>query len=434
MHKLILILLITFNALAQDIPAVAVGDAEIEKDNLLMNFISSVKESDKAPYNKLLKILKDDFSFYKHKFNFIDKLPIKAKNTEYLKLRESGTRYIAELKISSANDGFEVKGTLIDSFDEETNIISKLVTKENFRRSVHSLANSIYKGLTGKKSIFETSIVFVSDFLTSKRVRIKEVYMMDFDGGNKKKVTNHGGLVVSPAISNSKDKVAYSLIKESSGRRNVDLYMKNLKDSSTEKISGRYGINSGAVFSSDDKNIYLTLSTGGNTDIYRMDLDTKKKFKLTKHFSEDVDPSVTEDGKILTFLSSRPGKASIYTLNIENDKPKGLKRISYVGQFNATPRFNPDGTEIAFSSWLDNRFDIFRINTNGTGLVRLTKNFGSNEDPSYSLDGEFMVFSSQVVVTRKKAIQNLYIMNRNGEILKKITSNFGNCQSPRWSK
>jgi TolB protein len=81
---------------------------------------------------------------------------------------------------------------------------------------------------------------------------------------------------------------------------------------------------------------------------------------------------------------------------------------------------------------LDNSFDLFRIAPDGSGLSRLTKDFGSNEDPSYSNDGEFIAFTSQRVISRVKADQNIYIMDRDGAILGAITQAFGNCISPRW--
>jgi TolB protein len=432
--KYLVLFILSFNIWAQDIPTIAIGDAELEKDRILFEISNNTAPSDQSTAKKIIKILKDDFLFYKHKYEIIPKLPEGIKKTEYFKLRESGFRYIVDITLKSDKEGFTISGAVHDSHDEEATVINTKVVRKDFRRNVHKLADLVFKKISTKESIFTTQIVFVSDFLTTKKVRVKEVYLMDFDGGNKKKITNHRGLVVSPAINHAGDKVVYSLIKETAGRRNVDLYMKNLITGKTSVVSSRYGINSGAVFSRDDKHIYLTLSTKGNTDIFKLNLATKKTVKLTKHYGEDVDPSVSSDGSTLAFLSSRPGKASIYTLDIKGDKPKNLKRISYVGKFNATPRFSPDAKEIAFSSWLDNRFDIFKINTLGTGLVRLTKNFGSNEDPSFSKDGEFIVFSSQVVLTRKTAIQNIYIMNRFGEIVKKITSRFGHCQSPRWSK
>jgi len=134
---------------------------------------------------------------------------------------------------------------------------------------------------------------------------------------------------------------------------------------------------------------------------------------------------------MMTFLSDRAGKAMIYTSD-PNGEERNVKRISFVGQFNATPRFSPDGKEIVFSSWLDNSFDLFRIASDGSGLSRLTKEFGSNEDPSYSNDGEFITFTSQRIISRIKADQNIYIMDREGAVLGAVTHGFGNCISPRW--
>ena len=56
-----------------------------------------------------------------------------------------------------------------------------------------------------------------------------------------------------------------------------------------------------------------------------------------------------------------------YNLSIYlcNRTQKNVVRIGYVGRFNAAPRFSPDGSEIAFSTWVDNRFDIYRIGSDG---------------------------------------------------------------------
>ena len=163
-----------------------------------------------------------------------------------------------------------------------------------------------------------------------------------------------------------------------------------------------------------------------------MNLVTRRKTRVTKHFADDVDPHINEAGDLMTFLSGRSGRAMIYTLD-PRGVDKNVKRISYVGRFNAAPRFSPDGKEIVFASWVDNRFDIYKIDSNGNNLVRLTKNFGSNEEPWFSPDGQFIVFSSQRVISRKKAVQDLYIMNREGEIIRKITSKYGKVYTPRWS-
>jgi TolB protein len=257
---------------------------------------------------------------------------------------------------------------------------------------------------------------------------------MDFDGRNVERQYLFKGNVISPAISPDKEKVIYSYVSNTKikKRRNINLFVMDLKTRRSKLISNRSGLNSGAAFTSDGKEILLTLSHTGNADIYRMNLGSNKVRRLTTHYSDDVDPSLNADGSLMSFLSGRSGRAHIYTMD-PSAPEKNVKRISFVGRFNATPRFSPDGREIVFSSWVDNRFDIYRIGSNGNNLVRLTKNFGSNEEPMFSKDGEFIIFTSQRVLSAKKAIQDIYVMNKDGEILGQLTKNFGNVSAPRWS-
>lgn len=113
---------------------------------------------------------------------------------------------------------------------------------------------------------------------------------------------------------------------------------------------------------------------------------------------------------------------------------KFVKRVSFIGQFNAIFCFNFIGDEIVFSSWLDNRFDIFCINVDGIGFYCLTKDFGLNEDFIYLNDGQFIVFSFQRVIFSIKAVQNIYIMMRDGEVIGQVMKGFGNCIILRWFK
>ena len=78
--------------------------------------------------------------------------------------------------------------------------------------------------------------------------------------------------------------------------------------------------------------------------------------------------------------------------------------------------------------------DLFKISFDGKNLYRLTKDFGSNEDPTFSPDGELIAFTSQSIISEKEDRKEIFLMDRDGEILKKITEGMGKCQSPRWVK
>ncbi|MBC7539201.1 MAG: PD40 domain-containing protein [Bacteriovorax sp.] len=443
MKKLFFILLFLLNSFvsfAQDenLTVVAVGEATLEKDKMVIQdpyIQGAVTSGQKAAAIDLVKLLRNDFSFYQKKFFLVESAPNNTSYrppTNYDYWSGKSVRFLGTVSAEKSGENLKINVAFEDIKSRKQVFSSTTTTSiSNLRKNGHEIANNIYKKIVGKESIFKSKIVFISDRNTRGSKTIKEVYMMDFDGKNVAQITSHGGIAISPSMSQDGRHLVYSLILNSNGKRNNNLYMMDLSTKESHVISSKDGINSGAIFLPGGKSIALTLTVSGNAEIYEMDLEGKNLRRMTNHFASDVDPSVTYDGKLMAFLSDRAGKAMIYTLDPSGEE-KNVKRISFVGQFNATPRFSPDGKEIVFSSWLDSSFDLFKIGSDGSGLSRLTKDFGSNEDPSYSNDGEFIAFTSQRVISRIKADQNIYIMDRDGAILGAITQGFGNCISPRW--
>lgn len=438
------ILLFQMSVFAQD-AVIAVGDAEQDKDKLVIDDaeLKSLSPAQKNLANELIEILRNDFIFYKHKFNSVEYAD-KGKNSfsspDLAKWQAGGVSYFVASQISSSGSGIEAK-IKVWSVVGKKEVFSRdyNITSGNIRGTSHQAADQIYRSITGKPSIFSSKIVFVSDRTSGKEID-KELYIMDFDGRRVERLTHYNSVVISPSIAPDNSKIMFSVIathnqvarNKTRKIKNIDLKSFDMRTQKISTISEKPGINSGAIYSADGNLIYLTLTTSGNADIYEMNPATGAQRKITTHYGDDVDPSITKDGSLMTFLSNRAGRANIYTMDPRSPE-KDVKRISFVGQFNATPRFSPDGREIVFASWVDNGFDLYRIAADGNNLSRLTKDFGSNEEPVYSPDGEFIVFTSKRVISRKKAVQDVYIMNREGEILGQLTQNFGRCFSPQWT-
>lgn len=440
--RYVFLFLISFTSFADGLTLVAVGEAEVMAEKVVVRepyLNGSFSASEVTAMNDMATLLRNDFSFYKKIFSvqIPGKNPLKSfESLNFTDLKSKAVQYLLRIEFSKSGSSISFNYEAWDSLKGEKIYSQEGSFSEAKMREIgHDLSDKTYQKITGKKSIFNSKIVFVSDVYSKKgRDKTTELFIMDFDGNNMKKLTSHGGVVLSPAFSHDGRKILYSLINTKvSKTRNVALRMIDLDSGADTLISNRAGINSGAVFMPDGNSIALTLSHVGNAEIFVMNLQTQALTRLTQHYAPDVDPSISVDGTLMTFLSARPGKPMIYTMDPRGEE-RDVKRISYVGRFNATPRFSPDGKEIVFSSWLDERFDIFRINSDGTGLSRLTKDFGSNEDPTYSNDGQFIAFSSQRVISTRSAVQNIYIMDREGEVIGQITKNFGNCITPRWSK
>lgn len=436
MLKLLLSFLFISNlvlAQSNDYKIVAVGAAGVAKENMLVTYEQCQQN---ASMNKnlqsLSEITRNDFSFYGHLLQVHlqpigSVIPTLATIKAHSKIDAS---YWLHWRCKKST--FEIVAySLIEQKEKFT---KEWVNVNDLNRSLaHQMNDLIYQSLFQKKSIFNSKIVFSGAVEWGSKKSVKEIYQVDFDGYNLIKLTQHKGLALAPAFSPDNKKIIYSLIDSRKAIKNVELRELDLQTGVSKVISNRAGMNSGAVYAADGLGVYTTLSFKGNADIYYIDLASGKERAITTSFAEDVDPSVTKDGKLLTFLSNRAGKAHVYTLD-PNAIEKDVKRISFVGKFNATPRFSPDGSEIVFSSWVDNGFDLYRLSISGQSLVRLTKNHGSNEDPTYSEDGQFIVFSSRQSSGRRAALdQKLFIMNRDGEILGALTQNFKICSSPRLS-
>ena len=80
------------------------------------------------------------------------------------------------------------------------------------------------------------------------------------------------------------------------------------------------------------------------------------------------------------------------------------------------PAWSPESDKIAFAGYdrdID-RFDLFMMNPDGTQMERLTIRSGDNEHPSWSPNGQMIVFESNRTAGRD--VKGLYTRQRAGEI------------------
>ena len=285
----------------------------------------------------------------------------------------------------------------------------------------HLFSDQIMRSIMGLPGIFRTRIAMSCD-----RTGKKEIYMMNFDGTDVKQITHHRSVAFAPAWSRDNKRIAYSVFTRHAGNiKNIDLYEFDLKNNTQRVLSARKGINSGAAYAPDGKQMALTLSYLGNPEIFLLDLFTRHVVRLTRSLGVDVDPSWSPDGSKLACVASRTGASMIFSTSSDGKK---VQRLTFAGKYNATPCWSPQRNQIVFSGWSDNHFDIFTMDAEGTQIERLTKNQGNNEDPVFSPDGNLIAFSSN-----RSGHKNIYIMDKNGTFVRRITYGLGNCVSPKWS-
>ncbi len=304
------------------------------------------------------------------------------------------------------------------------------------RKLAHTFSDDFVKAVTGKDTFFLRRLVVSVD--EGPRTH-REVHIMDWDGHNDKQITKHKSIAISPDWSEDGKHVAYTAfvnrkIGKGPMKKNPDLFMYDINSGKRWLVSYRDGINSGANFMPNNKELLVTLSKNRTADIYRMSLDGKTIKQITHGpgSAMNVEPAISPDGTKIAFSSDRSGKPMIYVMNVDGSN---AKRITFAGHYNATPTWSPDGKQIAFAGYDKDKgnFDVFLVNADGTGLTRLTSakkangKFAQNEEPTFAPDGRHVLFISDRTGRRQ-----IYMVDTDGSNERRITYDDRYYSKPKW--
>ena len=300
------------------------------------------------------------------------------------------------------------------------------------QKLAHKASNDIVFALTNNPGIFLTKIVAVRTTEGSK----KELFIMNWNGKNKKRSSFHRSTVLSPSWSADGRYIAYTafLYRKSVKKRSGALVLFDRLNNTRRIISKKQGAHLGSDFLPDGKHILLSLFLGrGYMDIAKMSLKDGSIKPLTfgPYGAINVEPVAHPRGKNILFSSDRGGKVMIYSMNIRGKK---IRPITWQGSYNSTPDYSPDGKQVVFSGYAGGRFDIFIMNADGSRLRRLTSTkradnrWANNESPSFAPDGRHIVFTGN-----QTGHYQLYIMNLLSRHITRITLDKHNYKSPKWS-
>jgi len=136
---------------------------------------------------------------------------------------------------------------------------------------------------------------------------------------------------------------------------------------------------------------------------------------------------------ILAF-SARNGKSDVlYLYDIPAKKIIGKKRFPGLVAI-YSPHWSPDGSEIVFCGLDFGGYkDLYVFRVKEETLIRLTHDFYTDDDPTYSPDGKYIAFSSDRTATGKYDGCNIFLMNRKTGELRYLTYGRQKDQSPAFS-
>jgi TolB protein len=120
-----------------------------------------------------------------------------------------------------------------------------------------------------------------------------------------------------------------------------------------------------------------------------MNIDGTDVRQLTDNTIIDSKPSWSPDGNRIVFDSGEGYNRDIYVIDSD-----GTNLELIIKAEGGWPDWSPDGTWIAFFGRLDGNPEIYIVNADGSGRTRMTYNNIDDWEPSWSLDGEWLLYNA----------------------------------------
>ena len=284
-------------------------------------------------------------------------------------------------------------------------------------RIAHAVADDIVKYFTGKPGVFQTSIVISSDRDGERGVR--ELYAMDFDGRNPRKLTSYRSLSINPSWLAGGQKIVFTSYTKLFPR----LFTMDRDGGGKREVPTGAELNASPSFSPDGKRIVFAGSAHGNPDIYVVNADGGGLKRLTSSRAVESTPRWSPIGNQILYTSDASGSPQLYLMDPEG---ANARRITFAGDWNDEGAWSPDGALVAFACRNGGDFQICVMNLATSQTLQLTEE-GSNGHPSWSPDGTKIAFDS-----RRGSSTQVYTMDISGQHKVALTDR-GNSMQPAWS-
>ncbi|MFH1105489.1 MAG: septum formation family protein [Actinomycetota bacterium] len=162
-----------------------------------------------------------------------------------------------------------------------------------------------------------TKLAFISD----RDAEEFEIYSIDFDGdGTVTRITDFADRDSSPSWSPDGTELAFRRRVDG----NSDVYVMNADGSNVRRLTTDPGFDGDPAWSPDGSEILFSSDRSGNFDIWVMNADGSGQVPLTDHPADDEYPAWSRDGELIAFQSTRQGGTSVWIMRWDGSEQSNL--------------------------------------------------------------------------------------------------------------
>ena len=242
----------------------------------------------------------------------------------------------------------------------------------------------------------------------SNRDRKQEIYIMNSDRSNVKRLTYTKTANYLPSISPDGKKILFMSYSDSEEA----VYVMNIDGNELKKLTDENSRNGDPDWSPDSTQIVFHSDRDEeNREIYKMDADGTHVKRLTHNKSTDYVPRWSPDGTMISFNTTLDGNREIYVMspdgtnqrNVTNDplsnmvhnwSPDSKKIIFYAFSLQSAHLKNTNLSKEEKSALVRTTAEIYVTDLDGKNRIQLTHNYFWDQGPVFSPDGSKILFES----------------------------------------
>ena len=294
--------------------------------------------------------------------------------------------------------------------------------EKQLRLIIHRFADEVVYRFTGERGIAQSRIAYVSD-----QSGAKEIYIMDYDGYDPRRITGDRSIALTPRWSPDGLFLAYVTYKDGQ----PSIYVHELVTARRVKLVAFPGLNISPAWSPGGERLAFSSTKEGNAEIYVVDLPDPMKGnsaqarRLTFALGDDLSPTWSPTGQQIAFISDRGGTPQVYVMNADGSN---VRRLTFEGNYNTSPAWSPKGDWVAYTCRRDDYLKLCLVSPDGQSMVQITDGPWDDEAPSWSPNGRSLVFSSM-----REGKSHLYLITAGGKDEEQLTFTMANEIVPNWS-
>jgi TolB protein len=208
-------------------------------------------------------------------------------------------------------------------------------------------------------------------------------------------------------------------------------YLGSVDEAGARKVAHEFAADIVGLFGGQSlfgTHIYFVSNRTGNKEIWVMDPDGKNQRQFTHYNFLSIEPAVSPDGSKIAFTSFVHRNAGIFVFSV--DPVRDLRFYNQSASVNSSPSFSPDGKQVIYSSSAPGSkcCRIFIANLDGTGFRAISSMVAIDTEPKINpKTGSEILFTSG-----RSGPQQVYKMNMDGADIERLSDGTGEAGNATW--